>query len=560
MKQEALYRRFKQTIILLCAAIVLLWAVFYTAVRSGLKENALSTVEQVSENVIFSLESRFLSIENMSYAMAKEPALTRMLQSNDAISFYDLAADAAFQVESITTADTAVSNILLYDRDGRFYRFKGGMSNTVLQSIFKEISPDSLPQNLTCISDGMYYIGYAGGIYENGQLMGCTAMLLEETELKRIFDVYDQVPNLGITLMARGSVVYSNREELTQPQLLYAKENAAFHVEKKIGLTPFSVFVFYDNTSSNKISIIFSIVMPITVFLLFVIVIRFLRFWQKHFFNPIGGVIREMEQFDGEMNQALSFTGEAYFDGLVTELNGMLRRIEDKEAELDRSRELLYRTELQKQRALIVSLKKQINAHFTVNSLNSVRALIKKKENDRAEEICDGLSGLLQYANAGDENIALLDEFSMLERYLAIMRARYPGKFLNNLEFDDELADVEIPRMLLQPLVENAILHGFQNQEGGMIHILCESDHDNIRLQVTDNGCGMDKETLQTLHERLQNQTEDNITQGLSHVALLNIHKRIQAGFGLNYGVTIESEPGNGTRVTLLLPNNLPER
>ena len=559
MKQEALYRRFKQTIALLCAAIVILWAVFYVAVIKGLKENALSTVEQVSENVISSLENRFLSIENMSYAMEREPALTQMLQAEDTISFYDLAAQAAVQVETITTADSAVSNILLYDKNGRFYRFKGGISNTVLQSMFKEISPGSLPQNLTCVSDGMYYIGYAGGIYENGELLGCTAMLLEETEIKRIFDVYDQVPNLGIALLARGKVVYSNREDFAQAQLLYTKENADFHVEKKIGLTPFSVFVFYDNNSSNKISIIFSVIMTVTVGLLFVIVVRFLQFWQKHFFGPIGGVIREIEQFDGEMNEALAFTGEAYFDGLVTELNGMFKRIEEKEAELAKSRELLYQTELQKQRALIVSLKKQINAHFTVNSLNSVRALIKKKENERAEEICDGLSGLLQYANAGDETISLLDEFAALEQYLAIMRARYPGKFVTNLEFDDELADVQIPRMLLQPLVENAILHGFQNREGGTIHLLCALQPDGILLQVADNGCGMDEKTLHALRGRLQDQPGADMAQGLSHVALPNIQRRIQADFGPAYGVKIESMQGKGTTVTLLLPSDLPK-
>lgn len=558
MKQEALYRRFKNTIALLCVAIVALWAVFYAAVRSGLKDNALGTVEQVSENVIFTLESRFLSIENMSYAMAREPMLTQMLHTEDSLAFHDLAIKAAPQLEAITAADTAVSNIILYDTGGRFYRFKGGMSNTVLRSIFKELSPDSLPQNLTCTSDGMYYIGYASGIYENGDLLGCTAMLLEETEIKRIFDVYDQMPYLGIALTAGDSVVYSNQESITR-DILLNKRAAAFYTEKKIGLTPFSVLVYYNNTGADRISIIFSVIMLVTVFLLFAIVIRFLQFWQRRFFHPIGGVICEVEQFDGERSRALTPTGEAYFDGLVTEINGMIVRIEEKEAELARSRELLYVTELQKQRALIISLKKQINAHFTVNTLNSVRALIKKNENDRAEEICDGLSGLLQYANAGDETITLLDEFSMLERYLAIMRARYPGKFTENLEFDDELAEARIPRMLLQPVVENAILHGFHNQDGGVLHISGEVDRDSIRLQVADNGRGMRADALQALREHLKDYLGD-AAQGLSHVALPNIQTRIRASFGSDYGVTIESELGTGTRVTIILPIILPER
>ncbi len=557
MKQEALYSRFKQTIALLCLAIVALWAIFYTAVRRGLEDNALDTVEQVSENVIFSLESRFLSIENMSYAMAREPALMEMLHTGNSLAFYDLASKATHQVEAITAAETAVSNILLYDGNGRFYRFKGGMSNTVLRSVFKELSPDSLPQNLACTSDGMYYIGYAGGIYENGVLLGCTAFFMEEMEIKRILNVYEDLPYLGVALIAGDSVVYSNREGMTQTQLENIKESTAFYTERKISLTPFSILVFYDNLAAGRISVIFSVIMLVTVALLFVIVILFLRFWQKHFFSPIGGVIRKVEQFDGEMNKVLEPTGEAYFDGLVTELNGMLRRIEEKEAELNRSRELLYQTELKKHRALIVSLKKQINAHFTVNSLNAVRALIKKKENDRAEEICVGLSGLLQYANAGDETITILEEFAMLERYLAIMQTRYPRRFSADLEFDDELAEMRIPRMLLQPVVENAILHGFRKSDDGRLQILCEGCNGTIRLSVSDNGCGMDEKALAVLRQRLQNYSDDVVEEGLSHVALPNIQMRIRTSFGLNYGIKIESHPGKGTILTLILPESV---
>lgn len=554
MKRDALYNRFKRTIALLCLAIVALWVVFYTVVKRGLEDNALSTVEQVSKNVIFSLENRFLSIENISYTMAGEPALIRMLKADDTLGFYDLASKASGQVDAITAAETTVSSVLLYDSNGRFYRFKGGMSNTALRSAFKELSPNGLPGHLTCTSDGRKYIGYSVGIDEDGLLLGYTAVFMEEMEIKRILELYDKLPSLGIALTAEGNIVYSNREGFSQEGLVHIKSSTAFYDEKKIGLTPFTIFVFYDNTAVDRISVLFSLIMLVTVALLFFIVFLFIMFWRQHFFHPIGGVIREVEQFDGEMARALKPTGEAYFDGLVTQLNGMLRRIAEKEAELVHSRELLYQTALKKQRALIVSLKKQINAHFTVNSLNAIRALIKKKENDRAEETCDGLSGLLQYANAGDETITVLEEFSMLERYLAIMQTRYPGRFSAELEFDDELAEVCIPRMLLQPVVENAILHAFHHKEGGRLQIACIVQDGALRFSVTDNGCGMDEKNLTAVLNRLQNDADDIMEEGLSHVALPNIQKRIQTSFGSGYGIEIASCLGDGTKVTLILP------
>jgi len=554
LKQEALYSRFKRTIALLCLAIVVLWILFYAVVRRSVENNAIDTVEQVSENVILSLEDRFLIIENMSYTLSNEPELIQMLKAKSILAFYDEAAKAATQVEAVAKADPAVSNILLYDQSGNYYRFLGKMSNTVLGRLFKTISGKSLPINLSCTSDGMNYIGYASGIYEDGTQLGSIAMLLEETEIKRIFDAYDQMPYLGIALLAEGRVVYTNRNNLSETEILKETQSALFRTNKKIGLTPFSVLVFYDNSQSDKLSGIFSVIILVTIIFLFVIVVRFLRFWQKHFFRPIGGIIREVEQFNADSNRTLGMTGEVYYDGLVTEINKMLQRIDDNEAELIRSRELLYHTELQKQKELVVSLKKQINAHFTVNSLNTIRALIKNKQNDKAEEICNGLSGLLQYANAGDEYITVLDEFSMLERYIAIMHTRYPKRFTAELEFDDDIAELKIPRMLLQPIVENAILHGFQTKDGGTLLISCKICGKTLCLSVSDQGCGMDFLTLTALRERLQSYINDDMIEGLSHVALPNIQKRIQTSFGREFGIAIESEPNRGTTVLLKLP------
>ena len=554
MKKKSLYNQFKRTIILLCSAVVLLWIFFFIVVKRSVEINALNTVEQVSDNVIFTLEDRFISIENMSYALAHEPELIQMLKADKLLTFYDDAAKAAMRVEAVTKADLAVSNILLYDWSGNYYRFRGKMSNTELSSLYKIISAKSLPINLSCTSDGMNYIGYAIGIYENGIQYGSIAMLLEETEIKRIFDAYNEIPYLGIDLLAEDRVVYSSRDNLEGAEILKKAQSAAFYTKKKIGLTPFSILVFYDSTASGKISGIFTVIMVITIVLLFVIVVRFLWFWKKHFFNPIGGIICEVERFSVDKNRELSMTGEEYFDGLVIEINGMLQRIEEKEAELIRSQELLYHTELQKQRALIISLKKQINAHFTVNSLNSVRALIKSNQNDKAEEICNGLSRLLQYAHAGDEYITLLDELSILERYIAVMQVRYLKKFSVEIEFDDDLAEVKIPRMLLQPIVENAILHGFRTRDGGILQIFCEIRENILYLSVTDNGSGMDAQTLMNLRKRLQDYSDDEMTQGLSHVALPNIQKRIQTSFGSEFGIIIETEQGKGTTIILNLP------
>lgn len=150
MKRETLFSRFRLTIALLCAAVILLWLVFYLAMRRSIEASALDTVEQVSQTVIASLETTFLNMKNMSYAMAHDPAFLKMLKAEDTIEFYDASTAAFKQVGSITSVDRSVSNIILYNNTGRFYQFKGGMSNTILNSIFKSVSESALPQNISC--------------------------------------------------------------------------------------------------------------------------------------------------------------------------------------------------------------------------------------------------------------------------------------------------------------------------------------------------------------------------------------------------------------------------
>lgn len=206
--------------------------------------------------------------------------------------------------------------------------------------------------------------------------------------------------------------------------------------------------------------------------------------------------------------------------------------------------------EIEKEQNFLLLLKKQISAHFTVNTLNVVRALIRRGNKEEAGNTCEGLAFLLRYANDGDETISLGEEIYILERYVKIMQTRYPGKFVFRTDPQGEWEEERIPRMLLQPIVENAIEHGLATGKGTItVAVECGED---IVVTVRDDGCGMEKDETIKIQEKLDRDDYEMDTK-LKGMALTNIHKRIRLLYGEGYGIFVRSEKGKGTEVKVRL-------
>lgn len=285
----------------------------------------------------------------------------------------------------------------------------------------------------------------------------------------------------------------------------------------------------------------------------------FLRFTKRHLWDPLLVVMEDMESL-GRPGGALELrkTGSPEFDRLVEQVNLAFSRLREQSTELFEAQYRLQETEIQRQRSLVISLKKQINSHFTVNVLNNIKLLAMQGKTEQAGEMSDGLSFLLRYANAGDEFIDGMEELFILEKYINIMNIRSPGKFTVEVDWDDMLSEISMPRMLVQPLLENAITHGFSSvTQGGIINLAGAVEGEQVVITVTDNGRGMDEETRFALLKKIH-QAELPIwsVSGLSHIALPNIQRRVYSYYGAGYGLSIDSRLGEGTVITLRFPTH----
>lgn len=200
--------------------------------------------------------------------------------------------------------------------------------------------------------------------------------------------------------------------------------------------------------------------------------------------------------------------------------------------------------------AELTALQLQINPHFLFNTLQNVQMEIRKQEQDTGEanRILDYLSDILKYALADPmEKISLKEEVQYLKKYVAIQNFRFGERFIAYYEIEEGLMDLRVFRLMLQPLVENSILHGIRHKEGtGYVKVQIFKRKGRIHFRVVDNGAGMTKEELLSLKASMK---EINVY----HIGLANVNSRLKLHFGEEAGIAIRSKKDWGCVMEFIL-------
>jgi two-component system sensor histidine kinase YesM len=213
--------------------------------------------------------------------------------------------------------------------------------------------------------------------------------------------------------------------------------------------------------------------------------------------------------------------------------------------------EQVYREQRKKREAELKALQEQIKPHFLYNTLDTIRWMAVERGAHDVAELVEALTRLFRIGlSRGKEMIPLGDEVEHARSYLFIQKTRYEDKFDYELKFDAGLSGLQVVKLILQPLVENAIYHGIKQKKGrGSLQVTVGMDGADLVMRVSDDGVGMGPEKLAELRALLE--SPDASGQGFG---LYSVHERIRLSYGPGYGVEIESEPGAGTTVTVRCP------
>lgn len=216
------------------------------------------------------------------------------------------------------------------------------------------------------------------------------------------------------------------------------------------------------------------------------------------------------------------------------------------ETEITRLIKENYEINLREKDTQIMALSMQINPHFLYNTLNTINMLAIQNNDYETSDLIVSLSEMLHFTfKHSEEKISLFDELQWTQNYINIMAKRFAGIFQTQLKISNILLHYKVPKFFLQPLVENSILHGFQEiTSGGILLIEAEKQEDNLIFTVSDNGRGMDY------------LTSENIKQAVNQngIGISNVHNRLSLIYGENYKVDLYTSPGNGTIYKLTIP------
>lgn len=214
--------------------------------------------------------------------------------------------------------------------------------------------------------------------------------------------------------------------------------------------------------------------------------------------------------------------------------------------------EQVYQTKLRYKEAELHALQNQINPHFLYNTLESIHMITEINDDHEASQMIQVLGDILRYSvSLKKQKVKVAEEIEHLHKYLFIQNVRFEHKFEVEFDIDESLLDKEIIKLILQPLVENAIYHGLETVDNkGKIVIRGYENESNIVFQIHDNGIGIDEARL----EQLNKDACSPESEGRS-IGIRNVSERIKIHYGEQYGLSIFSEKGKGTIVKVFLPS-----
>lgn len=278
-----------------------------------------------------------------------------------------------------------------------------------------------------------------------------------------------------------------------------------------------------------------STIITVLVLIGLTLIIAFFSSWKVT--EPLKTVAHKISQFGkGDFSTRLEYFGVQEFDDIVSVFNEMTERIHNLITQV-------YENRLLATQAQIKYLQSQINPHFLYNVLSTILLRSRLDGNEDVYRMVYSLSSLLQgklFRN-GEIKIRLREELELVGFYLYLQNMRFPDRLTYKIDCPEELLELYVPRMCVEPVVENAVTHGLEPKEGeGAVNIRIFEQEDVLSIEVCDDGVGF---------------SADQVKAGShTHVGLKNIDQLFHNLYGESFGIHVESRPGEGTKVTLHLP------
>lgn len=374
---------------------------------------------------------------------------------------------------------------------------------------------------------------------KNHTIIGYAFIELTETDFSSIYDKLIS-PDVNTILVANqyNEVLSSNKKELLQTTKK-KKYTALNHIRQSLTIPSFNFSITSEIQldSLKKEMAIWPKVITLML-LIFLLLIILLFFYLKKILSPLYKLIETTPKiFEGDFNQKILVSGTYEIKKLISSYNYLQDGLNIY------MQQLLY-TEKEKRKAEIKSLQLHIKPHFIYNTLTSIKFLIFENRNTEALTALNAFINLLEQTIYNkNELIPLKQELLILKDFSTILNTRYGNRIEFMSIIPDELQEFKLPKLLLQPFVENAFIHAFPNEIAGSICVTAKQTDEWFRIDIMDTGIGFNQDTT--------SQTEK---QNFSGIGIHNVQDRISLFYNNQATLTIESVKNQGTIVTIKIP------
>lgn len=569
------------TLVMCCLTSILYYFSFSRITYNRAEETAQQMLEQVVQNV----EDMTLRIEGSAKGLSYNRYVQEILISQDRVRNVELY-DYVLQIVSAAKySNNAIYSVNFISDEFRKISDPIRDGNGVAEKLHEKYNytDDGFRQSIfSSVVQGQnqpfYYFGYIFPIYSlygDYSKIGCGVFTLDTRELENLVKVNNITENsLFVILDQDNNVVVANRDLKTGDiyQDIFWEEDTTEHVQSVVeykemesiaqcmsigdmGWKVVSIIPREELSSDMQRVVTYGIVLvSVSVILLLI----FGHLIIRNITRPINAIVNFLKQTEtNALKQRLDIPVQNEIAIIASNMNNMLDRVENMTHKIVENQTLLYEAKLAEQDAELVALQSQINPHFLYNTLNCLSNIGLAYDIPEVADISVAMSSIYRYSIKGDNMVCLSDEIQCIKEYMKIMDVRFVGKFETIYKIDDSLMNLYTLRMILQPVVENAVYHGMERRSGkGKLIIEGKiSDDDRLIITVQDDGKGMTGEQLDALRKTILDYENVGLYRAdKTSIGLSNINKRIKIQFGNQYGLHITSEEGVGTKVTLILP------
>ncbi|WP_179122302.1 sensor histidine kinase [Caloramator quimbayensis] len=390
-------------------------------------------------------------------------------------------------------------------------------------------------------------------VIKDGEIIGYITFDLDERDFVRIisenFSIDIVITDKYSNVISSTNSLFINQfgkidENLKDKKGFVKAKNDSFYVKKSALINNY--LYVYTITSIGYVSSVFifiGIFIVLTFILLIITMLSSAKKIADSKTKSIDKIIEAIENVqNGDLDTKLNIETKDEFEIIAESYNKMLKDLKNL---IEVNKEEAKHSVLSE----IKQLESQFNPHFLFNTLEMIKYMVKL-DVQAADKIIISLSSLLRYSiNNNIDKIPLIEDVEYTKNYLTILKYRFDKRFDYAINIEKEAKDCIVPKLIIQPLIENAIEHGFEGRQHLNVDVKAFLEDSNLCIIINDDGAGMDEDKLSNIRQILYSSRNNS-----SHLGIFNVHRRIQLMYGKKYGVEINSEREKGTTVKIMLP------